>query len=173
MSFQSLHPSSVSEEPSDFDLDLDVLALRPALYAFARRLTKQESDAEDLVQNTILKALAARHRFEPGTNLRAWLFTIMRNTFNSGWRRSCREVVTASEVMELSTIAPATQETNLWAREAASRLLNDLSPAHREILILIPVQGLCYEEAARVLGCSVGTVKSRLNRARAALAALV
>ena len=173
MSFQSLHPPSVPEGASQFHLEPDILALRPALHAFARRLTKQESDAEDLVQDTILKALAARHRFEPGTNLRAWLFTIMRNTFNTGWRRSCREVVTASEVIELSGLRPATQETDLWARQAAARLLHDLSPAHREILILIPVQGLCYEEAAKVLGCSVGTVKSRLNRARAALAALV
>ncbi len=157
------------------DFEHDLLAQQPALRAFARRLCKQESDAEDLVQGTILKALAARGRFQQGTNLKAWLFTIMRNTFNSRWRVSCREVVTEPEVMEMGASTPATQETDLWAREVAKRLLHDLSPTHREILILIlvPVLGLSYEDAAEASGCTVGTVKSRLNRARAALVALV
>ena len=151
----------------------DVLILRPALCAFARRLQRQESDAEDLVQDTLLRALAARERFQEGTNLKAWLFTIMRNSFNTGWRRSCRETMPGPEAIEAGAVWPATQGTSLWARETMERLLHDLSPAHREILILIPVLGLGYEEAAVVCGCSVGTVKSRLSRARAALAALV
>ena len=150
-----------------------VLAHRPALLAFARRLCRQESDVEDLVQDTLLRALAAQHHFEEGTNLKAWLFTILRNSFNSRWRRSQREVVTGPEVIELSMVTPATQESILWAREAAGQLMHHLSPAHREILILIPLRGLSYEDAARNCGCSVGTVKSRLNRARAALAAVV
>jgi RNA polymerase sigma-70 factor (ECF subfamily) len=150
-----------------------VLALRPALHAFAHRLTSQSCDAEDLVQDTILRALAARHHFTMGTNLKAWLFTIMRNSFNTRWRRSQREVTTGAEVIELRMVTPATQEDALWARQALGRLLHDLSPAHRAILILIPVRGASYEEAAQVCHCSIGTVKSRLNRARAALADLV
>jgi RNA polymerase sigma factor (sigma-70 family) len=154
----------------------EVLALRPALWAFARRLHRQDSDAEDLVQDTILRALDARDRFQDGTNLKAWLFTIMRNSFNTRWRKSRRETMASPEVIELleaGTATPATQGTSLWARETMDRLLRDLSPSHREILILIPVMGLGYEDAAEVCGCSIGTVKSRLNRARAALAALV
>ena len=150
-----------------------VLALHPALCAFARRLHRQEPDVEDLVQDTVLKALAARDRFQEGTNLKAWLFTIMRNSFNTRWRKSCRETLPGPEVIEAGAVTPATQGSSVWAREAMERLFHDLSPAHREILILIPVLGLGYEDAAEVCGCSVGTVKSRLNRARAALAALV
>nr|WP_245218552.1 sigma-70 family RNA polymerase sigma factor [Rubellimicrobium aerolatum] len=155
------------------DFEREVLDLRPALCAFARRLQRQEADREDLVQDTILKALAARGRFREGTNLKAWLFTIMRNSFNTRWRRSRRETLPGPETIALEAVTPATQATDLWAREAFACLLRDLTPAHRDILILIPVMGLGYEEAAEVCGCSVGTIKSRLNRARLALAALV
>jgi RNA polymerase sigma-70 factor (ECF subfamily) len=153
--------------------DQEVLALRPALWAFARRLLRQEADAEDLVQDTIVRALAARGRFQDGTNLKAWLFTIMRNSFNSRWRRGLREVMPGAEAIEASAVTPSTQTTDLWAKEAIDRMLRDLTPAHRDILILIPVLGVSYEDAAQACGCSVGTVKSRLNRARGALAALV
>lgn len=150
----------------------ELLASRPALCAFARRLARQEPDAEDLVQETILRALAARDRFAPGTNLKSWLFTIMRNCFNTRWRRSLRESLPGSEAIEAGASTPSTQAARLWAQEALHRLIHDLSPAHREILILVPLRGLGYEEAAAACGCSVGTVKSRLSRARAALAAL-
>ena len=159
-------------DPGELVFESDVLALRPALAAFARRLTGQECEAEDLVQDTIVCALVAQHHFRAGTNLKSWLFTIMRNSFNTRWRRSQREVVTGSEVIERAMTTPATQEGTLWARQAMDQLLHHLSPAHREILILIPVQGVSYENAARLCNCSVGTVKSRLNRARAALVAL-
>ncbi len=174
-SFAMPVPACPASEAADPELAFvsDVLALRPALVAFARRLTGQECDAEDLVQDTILKALRAEHHFVEGTNLKAWLFTILRNSFNTRWRRSQREVTTGAEVIELAMTTPATQEATLWAQQAADRLLHDLSPAHREILILIPVQGASYEDTARICRCSVGTVKSRLNRARAALVALV
>lgn len=151
----------------------EVLALRPALAAFARRLNGQEADAEDLVQETILKALRSSDRFQRGTNLKAWLFTIMRNSFNTRYRRARRETWPGAAAIEVMAVTPATQGADLWTREAIDRLLNDLSPAHREVLILIPVLGLGYEEAAELCACSVGTVKSRLSRARLALAALV
>lgn len=155
------------------DFECDVLRLAPALRAFAHRLHRQEADAEDLVQDTVLKALRARARFQPGTNLKGWLFTIMRNTFNTRWRRASRETVPGAEAMEADAARPATQGADLWTREAIARLLHDISPAHREVLILVPVLGLGYDEAATVCGCSVGTIKSRLNRARLALATLV
>ncbi|TNC75014.1 sigma-70 family RNA polymerase sigma factor [Rubellimicrobium roseum] len=164
---------SLAQPACSARFDQEVLDLRPALVAFARRLLRQEADVEDLVQETIVKALAARHRFREGTNLKAWLFTIMRNSFNTRWRRSRRETTPGSEVIELGAVMPSTQATDLWARQALERLMKDLSPAHREILILIPVMGLGYEDAAEVCNCSIGTVKSRLNRARMALAALV
>lgn len=150
----------------------DLLALRPALQAFANRLTSQVCDAEDLVQETILRALRARHLFADSTNLKAWLFTIMRNAFVSRWRASQREVPTGSELIEVMMVTPATQESLLWARQVAGQLLHHLSPTHRDILILVSVQGLSYEDVAQMSGCAVGTVKSRMNRARAALAAL-
>ncbi len=155
------------------DFESAILALRPALLAFGRRLTRCEVDAEDLVQDTILRALAARDHFDAGTNLKAWLFTILRNGFNTRWRKRQRETLPGSEAIEAGAVTQSTQAGALWAREAIGRLLSDLSPAHREVLILIPVLGLAYEEAAEVCGCSIGTVKSRLNRARAALAELV
>ncbi|WP_368373073.1 sigma-70 family RNA polymerase sigma factor [Rubellimicrobium arenae] len=169
----TIHTECPIVPPQLSSFDRDVLALQPALCAFARRLLRQEADVEDLVQETILKALAARDRFHDGTNLKAWLFTIMRNSFNTRWRKARRETTPGAEAIEQSATTPATQATDLWAREAIGRLLNDLSPAHREILILIPVLGLGYEDAAEVCNCSVGTIKSRLNRARAALAGLV
>ena len=172
MTYLSPCPPEVGAVASP-DFEHDVLALQPALLAFARRLAKQESDAEDLVQDTILKALAARHRFQKGTNLRAWLFTILRNRFCSRWRMSRREVVTGPEMIDLGGSTPATQETLLWASQAAEQLLFHLSPAHRDVILLVPVRGASYAEAAQILGCSEGTVKSRLNRARAVLAALV
>jgi RNA polymerase sigma-70 factor (ECF subfamily) len=155
------------------DFAHEVLVLQPALLAFARRLVRQPADVEDLVQDTIMRALAAQGRFEDGTNLKAWLFTIMRNCFNTRWRRSLRETFPGPEAIAASAVTPATQTASLWAKQALDRMLHDLSPAHREILILIPVLGVSYEEAALACGCSVGTVKSRLNRARGALAALV
>lgn len=156
------------------DLDAfaqDVLALAPALKAFAWHLVKQDADAEDLVQQTILRALIGRRHFCPGTNLKSWLFTVLRNSFNSRWRKTCRETLPGGAFFEDVT-EPATQEGRLWARQALGRMMRELTPAHREVLILVPVHGLSYEDAARRCGCSVGTVKSRLNRARAALVAL-
>jgi RNA polymerase sigma-70 factor (ECF subfamily) len=160
-------------EASPADFAHEVLVLHPALCAFARRLLRQPADVEDLVQDTIMKALSAQDRFQEGTNLKAWLFTIMRNSFNSRWRRGLRETLPGAEAIAASAVTPATQTVELWAKQAIDRMLRDLSPAHRDILILIPVMGVSYEEAAVACGCSVGTVKSRLSRARGALAALV
>ena len=173
--FGTVLPSGSSLPMVETDLAFvdDLLELRPALQAFARRLTNQVCDAEDLVQETVLRALRARHLFAEGTNLKSWLFTIMRNAFVTGWRRSQREVPTGSELIEFMMVTPATQDSLLWARQVTEQLLHHLSPTHRDVLILVSVQGLSYEDVAQRSGCAVGTVKSRMNRARAALAALV
>lgn len=156
--------------PDPFERSL--LDQRPALEAFARRLHGGGADAEDLVQETLLKALAARHQFTPGTRLKSWLFTIMRNTFNTRCRRAAVQPQSMGLDIESMASTPATQTTLLWSRQVIARLVNDLSPDHREVLILIPVMGLSYEHVAAIHGCPVGTVKSRLSRARAALAQL-
>ena len=169
------HADAADPEAEDLAADAfarDVLAHAPALRAFAWHFVSQEADAEDLVQQTILRALIGRRHFCPGTNLKAWLFTIQRNSFNSRWRTTCRETMPGGEFFETFAVEPATQEGGLYARQVLDRMMRELSPAHREMLILVPVQGLSYEDAAERCGCSVGTVKSRINRARAALGAL-
>jgi RNA polymerase sigma-70 factor (ECF subfamily) len=173
--FGAAPPASSSFDMGDSELVFanDLLALRPALQAFAHRLTSQTCDAEDLVQTTIMRALSARHLFADSTNLKAWLFTIMRNAFVTRWHRSSREVAIGPEAIEIMLVTPATQDSLLWAREVAEQLMHHLSPTHRNVLILVSVQGLSYEEVAQMSGCAVGTVKSRMNRAREALAALV
>lgn len=162
-----------SSAGSPHALEAAIVAQRAALHAFAWRLCRCNADAEDLVQETIAKALAARHRFEPGTNLKAWLFTIERNTFNNAHRRSRRETLPGPVVIEMALRCPATQGSDVWAAQAIRRLLEDLSPAHREVLILITVLGLSYDDTADICGCAVGTVKSRLSRARKAMTMLV
>jgi RNA polymerase sigma-70 factor, ECF subfamily len=173
--FGTALPDGSSFQTSEPELAFanDLLTLRPALQAFARRLTRQACDAEDLVQDTILRALRSRHLFAEGTNLKSWLFTIMRNAFITRSRRASREVTTEAEAINFMAITPATQETLLWAQQVAGLLLHHLSPTHRDVLILISVQGLSYEDVAQMSGCAVGTVKSRVSRARAALAALL
>lgn len=155
------------------DFAAAVLALRPALVAFGRRLARDETDAEDLAQETIVKALAAEGRFEPGTRLRSWLLTILRNSFNTRYVRSRRETLPGPAMFEFALSTPATQGSDLASGRTLDLLLDRLSPAHREVLVLIPVLGLAYEEVAELCGCKVGTVKSRLNRARRALDALI
>jgi RNA polymerase sigma-70 factor (ECF subfamily) len=145
-----------------------VLALIPALRAFAWSLSHNSADADDLVQETLIKAWTHRERFEPGTNLRAWLFTILRNTYYTAAMRRRREVrdETGKYAATLST-GPA-QDWSLTMRSLQAALA-DLPDEHREALILVGAAGLTYEEAAEVCGCALGTIKSRVNRARARL----
>ncbi len=150
----------------------DVVALIPALRAFAWSLSHNASDADDLVQETLTKAWSHRDRFEPGTNLRAWLFTILRNTYYSVVVRRRREVrdETGKYAASLSTAASQDWSVAVHAMQAA---LMQLPHEHREALILIGGAGLTYEEAAEICGCALGTIKSRVNRARARLLKLM
>jgi RNA polymerase sigma-70 factor, ECF subfamily len=146
----------------------EVVGLIPALRAFAWSLSHNGSDADDLVQDTLIKAWTNRDKFEPGTNLRAWLFTILRNTYYTNVLRRRREVRDETGEYAGTLRTPATQDWSVAVR-ALQAALQKLPAEHREALILVGAAGLSYEEAAEICGCALGTIKSRVNRARARL----
>lgn len=136
----------------------------PALRRFAHQLTRSVSDREDLVQETVMRALRSSHQFHPDTKLRSWLFTIMRNTFNTEYRRRCREPVGLDDgLLERASIT-APQE---WAvrRSELRCALGRIPPRSRRTLLLVAM-GVSYIDTARLCDCEIGTVKSRVNRAR-------
>ncbi len=141
----------------------------PSLRAFARSITGNPDRADDLVQETLVKAWANRTRYTPGTNLRAWLFTILRNTFYSEFRKLTREIADTEGRFAATLAQQASQLAHLDLEEfkvAFAKLPED----QREALFLIGASGFSYEEAAAICGCAVGTMKSRTNRARQKLA---
>jgi len=143
----------------------EIVAFIPALRAFARTLTRNGFDSDDLVQETIIKGIANAHRFEPGTNLKSWLFTIMRNSFYTTAKRASREQPGSSDCISTAPAVMPGQEWSIRGLELR-RALESLPDEQREVLILIGVLGTSYEDAAGICGCAVGTIKSRLNRAR-------
>jgi RNA polymerase sigma-70 factor (ECF subfamily) len=146
----------------------EVVALIPALRAFAWSLSRNGSDADDLVQDTLIKAWSNRDKFQPGTNLRAWLFTILRNTYYTQVLRRRREVLDESGEYAATLHAPPTQDWGMGMLDLWSALQR-LPTEHREALILVGAAGLSYEEAAEICGCALGTIKSRVNRGRTRL----
>ena len=146
----------------------EVVAMIPALRAFAWSLSHNGSDADDLVQDTLIKAWSNRDKFEPGPNLRAWLFTILRNTYYTQVIRRRREVRDETGEYANNMRTPPTQDWSI-AMRALQAGLAQLPDEHREALILVGAAGLSYEEAAEICGCALGTIKSRVNRARARL----
>jgi RNA polymerase sigma-70 factor (ECF subfamily) len=136
----------------------------PALRRFAQRFTRSASDREDLIQETVMRALRSAHQFRPETALRSWLFTIMRNTFNTDYRRRCRETVGLDDSFVERAAIAAPQE---WAirRSELRRALGRIPAGSRRTLLLVSM-GVSYIEAARLCDCEIGTVKSRVNRAR-------
>ena len=150
----------------------DVVALIPSLRAFAASLSRNSADADDLVQDTLIKAWTHRDKFEPGTNLRAWLFTILRNTYYTAVMRRRREVPDEDGKHAAALAEAPTQEWSVAMRGLQSAL-QKLPDEHREALILVSAAGLTYEEAAEICGCALGTIKSRVNRARARLLKLM
>jgi RNA polymerase sigma-70 factor, ECF subfamily len=147
----------------------DVAALVPHLRAFARSLTSGDVHfADDIVQDTIVNALQAQHQFTPGTNLKAWLFTILRNRFRSVIARKHVTAEVADDDLERHYWVAAEQDSRIEVA-AFKRAFETLSAAHREVLVLVAIHGLPYDEIAAICGCEVGTVKSRVNRARAIL----
>ena len=139
------------------------------LRAFAMSLTRNDAAADDLVQDTVLKAWSNLDKFQEGTNMRAWLFTILRNTFYSNRRKAVREVEdTTGAITDSLSVKPA-HDGRLQLAEFRAALA-ELPVEQREVLTLIGVLQYSYEEAAEVCGVKVGTIKSRLNRGREALA---
>ncbi|WP_449410348.1 sigma-70 family RNA polymerase sigma factor [Methylobacterium komagatae] len=145
-----------------------LMAAVPALQTYAQSLVGNASRADDLVQEALLKAWANQDRFVPGTKLKAWLFTILRNQFYSECRRARREVEDIDGVIAGQIATPAPQEHGSDLQVVLSRMAQ-LPAAQREALLLVGAQGMTYEAAAEVLGCQTGTVKSRVSRARAYL----
>lgn len=140
----------------------------PHLRAFGRSLSGSRDLADDLVQETLLKAWAARKRFQAGTNMRAWTFIILRNLFLSQMRRARFkgewDEISASKLLA----APASQDRHVELGDMQRALLH-LPQPQREALILVGAGGFAYEEAAEICGCAVGTIKSRVARGRVAL----
>jgi RNA polymerase sigma-70 factor (ECF subfamily) len=146
-----------------------VLAAVPKLRAFAISLSGNVDRADDLVQETLLRALANIESFQPGTNLQAWLFTILRNLFRSEYRKRRREVEDTDGSYAESMVSQPEQEGQLEFKELRTALAK-LPQDQREALILVGASGFSYEEAAAICGCAIGTIKSRVNRARNRLA---
>lgn len=144
----------------------------PALRAFARSLARDHALADDLTQEALTKAWAARDSYQPGTNLRAWLFTILRNAYYSSLRKHRREVEDADGALS-ARLAVAPSQDHSMAMVDFREALALLPPDQREAIVLIGAVGLSYEEAADIAGCAVGTVKSRVNRARRRLGELL
>ena len=136
-----------------------------AMRAFALSLTRDLSSADDLVQDTIVKAWSNIDKFQPGTNMRAWLFTILRNTFYSD-RRRAKRIVSDSDGVMTDAIAVKPDHDGHLAMVDFRRAFEELSDEQREALILVGAQGISCEEAAQMCGCAVGTIKSRVNRGR-------
>jgi RNA polymerase sigma-70 factor, ECF subfamily len=156
----------------------DALQHLNALYNFAMYLTHNPSESEDLVQETYLRAFRFSHRFQPGTHLRAWLFQILRNTFLTFYRLRERESAVAEDGVpdwEVPMFHDAPEETGrvLETHTDLERAMHHLPEEFRTVLLLAEVEGLPLEEVARVMRCPVGTVKSRIFRAKERLRGLL
>lgn len=153
-------------------LEADFVGEVPALRAFARFLTRDAAQADDLVQETVLKAWVALDRFEPGSNLRAWLFTIQRNTFYSLIRKRKWEVED-KDGEHAARLSQKPEQDGAMDMMDFLAAFETLPEEQREALILVGAAGFSHEEASKICGCAVGTVKSRLNRARTRLTELL
>jgi RNA polymerase sigma-70 factor (ECF subfamily) len=160
--------TSIATRPNDQPDEAfreEMLKVLPRLHAFARVLTRNREAAEDLLQDTIVRALRAHRSFEPGTNMLAWLCTILRNQHISGLRRRRHEAMPIEDLPDSAASVGPSQYDSIAIGEIRRALLK-LSPEHREVLLMVAAAGLSYGEAAEICGCAVGTVKSRVNRAR-------
>lgn len=146
----------------------EVVDLIPSLRAFARTFYRDPSSADDLVQETLTKAIAKIHQFEKGTRLKSWLFTIMRNAFYNRMTVENREAPGPADCVSTMPSNGPTQEWTMKALETRSALMR-LPKRQRDILVMIAIQGTSYKDAAQKCGCDIGTIKSRLSRSRASL----
>lgn len=162
--------TDVVETPefNEAEFKQELTSLIPHLRAFSRSLCGNATLADDVAQDALLKAWNARERFIPGSNLKAWTFTILRNQFYSIKRRSWRATSLEPEVAEQTIVANSDAEQSMHLNDLR-RGLDMLQDDQREAIILVGASGLSYDEAAEICGCAVGTVKSRVSRARKAL----
>src|SRR5260370_1352220 len=149
-----------------------MLGAVPSLRAFAISLSGNVDRADDLVQETLMRAIANIDSFQPGTNMSAWLFTILRNLFRSEYRKRRREVEDA-DGSYADTLKSQPEQSGRLEFNEFRVALDKLPPDQREALILVGASGFSYEEAAAICECAVGTIKSRVNRARTRLADLL
>lgn len=166
------HAASTAAGRAPVDFKRGLVEMLPHLRNFARSLTRNTAQADDLVQDTVVKALANVHRFDPQTNLRPWLFTILRNTFYSELRRRWREVEDG-EGHHAGRLSEAPRQDGKLDFDDFKRAFAQLQDEHREVLTLIGASGCSYDEAAVICGCAVGTIKSRVNRGRRRLEELM
>ena len=159
-------------QDTDRGFKREMLAVLPSLRAFAMSLCGKQDRADDLVQDTVMKAWAKQESFEIGTNMRAWLFTILRNEFYSQMRKAGREIQD-SEGTFTNNVATQPAQHGMMDMQDFRNALAELPDNQREAIILVGASGMSYEEAAEVCDCAVGTIKSRVNRARARLQELL
>lgn len=150
----------------------EMVALIPSLRAFARGLCGNPDMANDLCQDCMMRAWAARESYVSGSNFRAWMFTILRNQFYTTVRKNSRMTSLDPEMAERVLVQKASQQDGLHVADVANAL-NKLPAEQREALMLVGAHGVSYEEAAKITGCAIGTVKSRIARGRAALKRLI
>ncbi len=165
-------PSAMGNDSSGLDVREEILVRVPSLRALARSMCRNFDNAEDLLQDTILKAWLNIHQFQPGTNICGWLFTIMRNHFY-GQHRKLRHEVEDIDGQYSVRQAVAPEQDNQLTKNSLSSALSKLRPLEREALLLVAIHGLTYEQTANALDCPIGTIKSRIARARIKLAKLM
>ncbi|OCW57175.1 RNA polymerase sigma factor [Hoeflea olei] len=164
--------TNIAEGAVPFSFKRELLAALPGLRAFAVSLSRRHDRADDLVQETVMKAWGKQESFQPGTNMRAWLFTILRNEFYSQMRRKGRELPDPDGVFA-GNLATHPEQYGKLDMEDFKVALDSLPDDQREAIILIGASGFAYEEAAEIAGVAVGTIKSRVNRARIRLRELL
>src|SRR3569833_2083401 len=163
-------PSSGDMTKADYwerrAFEKQLINVLPDLRAIARMMTRDGTAADDLVQDTVIRALRAFRKFEPGSNMKAWAFRIMHNCHINVVRR--RRLIAVGDMIDDWQQASPAQEDSIELKEVL-RAVDRLAPAHREVIMLVRAGGVSYNDAATIMSCKLGTVKSRLNRADAAL----
>ncbi|RED18579.1 sigma-70 family RNA polymerase sigma factor [Pontivivens insulae] len=157
---------------SEMSFEEELVSLVPDLRAFGKSLTRDNARADDLVQDSMVKALSNQDKFQPGTSMRAWMFTILRNTFYSMKRKQKWEVEDVDGAYQDSLSQKPAQDGVMDLADFR-RAFDTLPSDQREALMLVGAAGMTYEEAAEICDCAVGTVKSRVNRARGRLTDLL